>query len=164
MNSPKQSVSLIRKLLIGGAFLALSCGIGVAAGEMLTAPRNIEVVATMSTAADTVEVVRSGQRLEVIAKEGSWLQVRTPSGKTGYVLASRIQRRGGGLDIGAVTGGPSASAVSSATAGRGLSPEAAGYAQSRGYPTDAPDRLVAFRLNAKPDLKAFKDEGNVGSK
>lgn len=138
---------------------------GVALAEQVTVEgRNVEVVDDMASDAATVELVAPGNKLEVIGKTGRWLKVRTPSGKTGFVPETMVKRNTSGFDLTAITGGPRASDVSAANAGRGLTEQAGTYARNRGYRTDGPDRMVALRQMAKPDLKKFKDEGRVGVK
>ena len=147
--------------LWGGALLGLAGGVSLA--EQLTVgTRAVEVVAEQATDADTVELVPVGGKLDVLGKSGGWLQVRTPGGKTGYVLETVVVKKSGGLNLSALTGGPSASDASASMAGRGLSEQAGTFARSHGYKTDAPDKMVAMRQKYKADLKAFKSEGNVG--
>ena len=151
-----------------GAVLALS-GSAALADQVQVQGRTVEVVREMASDAETVELVRPGQAMEALGKSGRWLQVRTPSGKTGYVPEAMVNRRGSGGTgfsnfVSGLTGNPTASDAAAGNASRGLTPEAAKYANSRGLRTDAPDRLVELRNRAKPDLKKFKDVGNVGVK
>ncbi|QOV91584.1 SH3 domain-containing protein [Humisphaera borealis] len=145
------------------AVTALCLSTGVALAEQVTVEgRNVEVVEDMASDAATVEMVPPGNKLEVIGKTGRWLKVRTPTGKQGYVPETMVKRNTSGFDLTAITGGPRASDVSAANAGRGLTEQAGTYARSRGYRTDGPDKLVALRQQAKPDLKKFKEQGKVG--
>jgi len=150
-----------RAILAGLAAIAISGGV-VLGDQVLVQGRNVEVVEDMASDAATVELVAPGNKLEVIGKTGRWLKVRTPTGKTGFVPETMVKRNTSGFDLAAITGGPSASDMSAANAGRGLTEQAGTYARSRGYRTDGPDRLVALRQKYKADLKQFKAEGRVG--
>ncbi len=157
----------VRHLLQRAAFLAAFALVpaSVALADQVTVEgRSVEIVEDMASDAATVELVPPGNKLEVIGKTGRWLKVRTPTGKTGFVPETMVKRNTSGFDLTAITGGPRASDVSAANAGRGLTEQAGTYARSRGYRTDGPDRMVALRQLAKPDLKKFKDEGRVGVK
>ena len=169
MTAPKPSHRLFTAIVMGVAVLTFSGSAARAADQAQVQGRNLEVVSEMASDAARVELVRPGQTLEVLGKNGRWLQVRTPGGKTGYVPEAMVKRRGGGGSgfaqaLSGLTGSPSASDLSAGNAAKGLTPDAEKYAQSRGYRTDAPDRLVALRNQAKPDLQKFKEQGNVGVK
>jgi hypothetical protein len=162
MKRNKQSKPVRRAIVVTGAAWALSCGIAWAE-QLVVQTRGAEVVEAMSTESDRVEVVGPNQSLEILGRSGKWLNVRTPSGKTGYVLEAAVQKRTGGKGLSALTGGPSAAETSGSLAGRGLTPEAAAYAASHGYNTEGPGRMRDMSLKYKPDLKAFKQEGKVGA-
>lgn len=157
----RTSRRLHHAVLAGVATLTLSAGVALAE-QVIVQGRSVEIVQDMASDAATVELVAPGNKLEVIGKTGRWLKVRTPSGKMGYVPETMVKRNTSGFDLTAITGGPRASDVSAANAGRGLTEQAGTYAKSRGYRTDGPDRMVALRQTAKPDLKKFKDDGRVG--
>jgi hypothetical protein len=167
MTARRRSVSAVRRFALGAAAVAFTARVASAADTVQVQGRPAEVVREMASDAATVEMVQPGQSLEVLGKTGRWLQVRTPGGKTGYVPETMVKRRDAGGNgfsnfVGALAGNPNASEMGASAATRGLTPEAEKYAQSRGLRTDAPDRLVALRQSAKPDLKRFKETGNVG--
>lgn len=159
--TPRTSRHVRLSAMVAGAVLATATGVAIAR-QITVQPRAVEVVAQMSTDSDTVEVVQPNQQLEVLGESGPWLKVRTASGKTGYVPAAIASRKSGGVNVSALTGGPDASQMGASNAGRGLTPEAGAYAQTHGYRSDGPDRIAAMRLKYKADLKAFKQEGQVG--
>lgn len=160
---PHSSRHLLQKAAFLAAIALMPAGLAFA-DQVTVEGRNVEIVEDMASDAATVELVAPGNKLEVIGKTGRWLKVRTPTGKTGFVPETMVKRNTSGFDLTAITGGPRASDVSAANAGRGLTEQAGTYARSRGYRTDGPDRMVALRQAAKPDLKKFKEEGRVGVK
>jgi hypothetical protein len=148
--------------MIAGAVLSTAAGVAIAK-TIVVQPHAVEVTAEMSTDSDPIEVVQPNQTLEVVGESGAWLKVKTASGKIGYIPKAIVSRSSSGAGVAArgLTGVDAAQA-GAAAAGKGLTEEAARYAHSQSYRTDGPDRMAAMRQKYHPELKSFKNEGQVG--
>lgn len=149
--------------IIAGAVVSTAAGLAIAK-TITVQPRAVEITTEMSTDSDPIEVVQPNQTLEVLSESGPWLKVKTASGKIGYVPAANVSRKSSSSNVVArgLTGGADASQVGAAKAGRGLTEDAAVYAQSHALRTDGPDRMTEMRQKFHPELKSFKAEGQVG--
>lgn len=82
--------SLIRPLSLSVSLLALVAASAPAQAEpvrYVTDSLDITMRSGASTQHRITKMLRSGTRLEILSKEGGWVQIKTPEGKTGWVLA-----------------------------------------------------------------------------
>jgi hypothetical protein len=114
--------------------------------------------------------LRYGDPLEVLKKEGSWLQVKTESGAQGWIYAgktSKTKPSGGdnGLaQLGRSMRGSEASAVTASAGARGLDKVSEGYANRAGISQkdrDTVDRMTAYQI-ADQEVEEFLKEGGLG--
>lgn len=125
------------------------------------------VRAGKGSAYEEVVTVRKGDKLQVVAREGSWLKVRA-GGREGYVFQTAVDTAKPAGDLGAdlgrmFSGASGGTAASSANAGRGLKDGAVLYARANGMNTAGLDRMLAFRKSVTGrDWESFTTEGKVG--
>ena len=115
---------------------------------------------------NTVATAKQGDQLTVIAREDNWIKVQFGD-KQGYVLANALsakQIKGGGGMRNALAGGSDAGGLDAGAAGKGLTPEAEGYAKTKGMDPKVVDQMID-RNNAVPlpEWESFQREGNVGA-
>ncbi len=122
------------------------------------------VLAGKSAGTDHLLKLQRGEKLQLIAREGSWLKVK--SGNTeGYVHQNSVstsqEADTSGLSK-ALAGGSNASGASSAAAGRGDF-KALEYANSKGMSPAGLQRMIALRQSVTgSEYTKFTAEGNVG--
>lgn len=122
------------------------------------------ILAGKSAGTEHIAQVKKGEKLQVIAKEGSWLKVKAGD-KEGYVhqnsVSSSASGDSGGLSK-LLNGGSGSSGASSAEAGKGLG-ESLAYARSKGMSTAGLDRMIELRKTIRgSDWTEFTKEGHVG--
>jgi hypothetical protein len=144
--------------------LALSAA-GVAVAETIwVSAGQVDVRDGKTALNERVDTVKKGDQLEVLAREGRFVKVKTPSGKEGYVFVNATSnQRVGGEAFAALRGPVDAGEAQSGGAIKGLNPEANAYAAEKGIDRKGFDDLIDMRKNLKPaELQAFMDEGKVG--
>lgn len=114
--------------------------------------------------------VKFGESLEVVGREGGWMEVKTSAGARGWIFASKTStsRPSGGNDtlarLGQSMRGGDASATTASAGARGLDKASEGYANRAGV--SARDREVVDRMTAYqiPDqeVEEFMREGGLG--
>jgi hypothetical protein len=114
-----------------------------------------------------VAEVNQGDKLQVIAREGSWLKVSI-GGKEGYIHQNSISADAGGGaggTLGRKFEGGTSSEAGAGLAGRGLG-DSAKWAQGKGLSTAGLDRMVdqkkQFTKNSGDELEMFVKDGHVG--
>jgi hypothetical protein len=139
-------------------------GLAIAEQVLVQVP-TLEVRQGKGSFEPAVASVHQNDKLDVVAKDGNWLRVRTADGKEGFVKVTALTSRGvaaGGTGVGnnALVGGSDAG-----LAGRGgLSQEGQAYANNKHYNTA--EFLKAQRINAAVTPEAtrgFQQQGHVGA-
>ncbi len=148
------------------AVAALLAGAGVAsAEEVFVKQTSIVIRAGKGAAYDEVGKAVKGDKLQIIAREGKWLKVKTNSGE-GYVFETAVAETKPGDDmsgIGKMLGGASGSSTASdAAAGKGFG-ESLDWAKSKRMSPAGLNRMIALRKSVTgKDWEQFTDEGKVG--
>jgi uncharacterized protein YgiM (DUF1202 family) len=123
------------------------------------------ILAGKSAGTEHIAQVKKGDKLQVIAKEGSWLKVKAGE-KEGYVFKNSVSDTATSKDDKGflnVLGGSSASAATNAEAGKGVG-ESLAFARSKGMSTAGLDRMIQLRKSiTASDWATFTSEGHVGS-
>ncbi|MFO0767409.1 MAG: SH3 domain-containing protein [Nitrospiraceae bacterium] len=114
--------------------------------------------------------VKFGDALEVLGRDGSWLDVKTSNGARGWIFSNKTSssKPSGGSDMLAKLGqsmraGDASSTTASAGA-RGLDKASEGYANRTGIGAkdrEAVDRMTAYQM-ADQDVEEFLREGGLG--
>lgn len=145
--------------------LAGVCLAQAAAEQLYVNRAALPIRAGKGGAYDTVATAKQGDQLTVVAREDNWIKVQFGD-KQGYVLANSLSakqiKRGGMRN--ALAGGSDAGGLDVGAAGKGLTPEAEGYAKTKGMDPKVVDQMID-RNNAVPlpEWEAFQKEGNVGA-
>jgi len=151
-----------------GVFLPPASG----AESVWVASSGAKLKVDRSASSQTVSELPVGAELTVLNSEGRWYQVRTTSGKEGWVYRGKVSTAPppketqetenlfaelGGSDI-------SADEAQTSRSIRGLSPETEQYARQRGTPEayqKALDEVLVMRVAPK-ELEAFLRNGKIG--
>lgn len=109
--------------------------------------------------------IKYGDRLDVLKEQGSWLQVRTASGKQGYVHTSAITERKVILKSGAKFEPSAADQGDVVLAGKGFSADVEHQFASTHRNLNFADVDAMERIKVSPkELVAFAEQGKLGSK
>jgi hypothetical protein len=158
----KTTLSSRSKMFRRGVLAAViaSAMTAVAAEAPIKAPRDLDVVADKNPLSDTVETVPSQTDLQPLAHEGSWIKVRTPSGKEGYVSSDDIAPL---ASLSGSTGSTSVNGLSVAGASKGFKDDTEKYAKMKNFKTDSLNQMVAWGNDvSQKDVKDFAKGGHVG--
>ena len=171
MSFPRfKSGCALRRAALAAAVLAAGATAVVAdeVAKVFVNVASVEVRTGKGPSSATVDLVRKGAPLQVLAREGKWLKVQTPTGKQGYVFEGSVTDTAGsgaGTNDAAkvLLGGPEASASSNAEAFKQLGPDAKKYAMTKGMKTADADKLLAQRdQDVSAQWEKFTKEGKVG--
>lgn len=114
--------------------------------------------------------VKYGDALELLQTEGSWLQVRTSAGKTGWIFANKTTAmKPSGADnelakLGEAFRGREASEATASAGARGLDKASETYANRAGISKqhrDAVDRMTAYQISDQ-EVEDFLKKGALG--
>jgi len=154
-------------LMIG---LCLSTGIALAdtiyvqakTGKLRAGKTSLDIV---------VADVKFGDALEMLRKDGNWLEVQTSAGTKGWIFAGKttITKPVGSGDSDLARLGQSvrrseAGEVTATAGARGLDKASEGYANRAGITQrdrDAVDHMTAYRMSDQ-EIEAFLKEGGLG--
>ena len=132
--------------------------------------RNAQLRSGKTSMSPVVATLQSGEPLQVIRREGDWMEVRTGTGATGWLFANKVGTTKPSTGTGTLAAlGSSfrqreASPVTASTGARGLDRVSEEYARQVGIPPqhrDAVDRMTVYRLSEQ-ELEAFLREGRLG--
>ena len=114
--------------------------------------------------------LKYGEALEVVKTEGTWTEVRTSSGVTGWIFAAKTTtvKPTGGDDELAKTGrlfrGKEASDATASAGARGLDKVSEEYAKRSGISQrdrDTVDRMTAYKITDQ-EVEDFLKKGELG--
>ncbi len=153
-------------------FLSLYLLTGVALAETVFVQSKTAKLRSGKTSLDSVVAdLKFGEPLEVLNKEGSWLEVRTARGAKGWIFAGKTtptKPRGSEDDVLALLGKSfrrtEAGDVTASVGARGLDKVSEGYANRAGITQqdrDAVDRMAAYRITDQ-EVEDFLKSGGLG--
>lgn len=159
--------SLFIVLLIG-----LSLSAGAALAETVYVQAKTVKLRTGKTSLDAVVAdLKFGDALEVLRKDGAWLEVQTGGGTKGWIFAGKTtatKPAGSGDDdlarLGKSFRRTEAGDVTATAGARGLDKASEGYANRAGITQrdrDAVDRMAAYRMSDQ-EVDDFLKEGRLG--
>ncbi len=114
--------------------------------------------------------VKYGDALEVVGRDGSWVEVKTAAGAKGWIFANKTSnaKPSGSNDtlarLGQSMRGGDASATTASAGARGLDKASEGYADRAGVSArdrEAVDRMTAYQI-ADQEVEDFMREGGLG--
>lgn len=112
--------------------------------------------------APSVVTVSAGEKLTELSHKGAWYQVKSASGKTGWVHQSAVTTKKIALSGGSTTAAQRASSDEIALAGKGFSEEVEEQYRKANAELDfaAVDAMVAFEVSDE-SVVAFLKEGKL---
>ena len=114
--------------------------------------------------------VKFGEALEVVGRDGSWMEVKTSAGARGWIFANKTSasKPSGSNDtlarLGQSMRGGDASATTASAGARGLDKASEGYANRAGVSArdrEVVDRMTAYQLPDQ-EVEDFLREGGLG--
>jgi uncharacterized protein YraI len=129
---------------LAGAILLLS---QVALAQQVTISRDSTLHATPSTDAAAVAQLKQGATAEVVGRQGTWVNVKTPAG-TGWMFSFNVTYPSGGGP--AAASAPAPKRVTATAGIRGLEKEELKNAQFDGKQLDALDSFAGGDSGEKP--------------
>ena len=156
---------LLILMIVGGLF-------SVAWAETVFVQAKTAKLRSGKTSLDKVVAdLQYGEALEVVKTEGTWTEVRTRSGVTGWIFASKtttVKPSGGGDDELAKAGrlfrGKEASDATASAGARGLTEVSGEYAKRSGISQrdrDMVDRMTAYKITDQ-EVEDFLKKGELG--
>jgi hypothetical protein len=151
------------RLIVASVVLALTAA-AVSAEDVFVKYATGPVYTTKSARAGTVAVLKRGDKLQVLGREGAWLKVMA-DGKEGYIgsnsVATAQNSGGGGVSFLGSSGSESATAGAAA---KGVD-DSTKWAKTNSKSTAGLDRMEALRysLIKDGDCEKFAVEGKVGT-
>ena len=168
--------SIISSVLIFSVIITFS--ICVAAQTLYVTSKDATLKADSSSASATIVELKRGTELTVVAKDGRWYSVKTPTGEKGWIYRGKVSEEPPEIEdmedeegegVGGLLGGLSGSdinadAADSSRSIRGLSPEAKEYAKATGSPREIQNALdsVIERSITDKEIDRFLKEGKIG--
>lgn len=159
-------VTLLTGLLIGGWLWA-----DTASAETMYVQAKTAQLRAGKTSLDKVTAnLRYGDELEVLRKDGSWVEVKTGAGQRGWIFSNKLSssRPSGGdselASLGKSVRQKDASSVTASAGSRGLDSVSEGYAKQAGITKqvqDAVDRMAAYRITDQ-EVEDFLSKGRLG--
>ena len=158
--------------LITLVLLSLYCLTGVALADTVFVQSKTAKLRSGKTSLDSVVAdLKLGEPLEVLSKEGSWLEVRTARGAKGWIFAGKTTstKPASSEDDSLTKLGKSfrkteAGDVTASAGARGLDKVSEGYANRVGITQqdrDAIDRMTAYRITDQ-EVEDFLKSGGLG--
>lgn len=166
MSSYKSLIVLFITVLTG-----LGCWVNVARAEtVFVQAQTAHLRSGKTSLSQTVATVTFGDSLELVRREGDWLEVRTSSGLKGWIFANKITTTKP-ADHGDRPAGPGkgvrqteASRATASVGARGLDTVSQDYAKRTGISQrhrEAVDRLTNYRVTEQ-EVEEFLRTGRLG--
>jgi hypothetical protein len=153
--------------LLGALFLL---GTEASAETVYVQAKHAQLRAGKTSLDAVVGTVKFGEALEVVGRDGSWMEVKTSAGTKGWIFANKTSpsKPSGTNDTLAKLGqsmrsGDASSTTASAGA-RGLDKASEGYADRAGISArdrEAVDRMTAYHIPDQ-EVEEFMREGGLG--
>ena len=133
-----------------------------AAADSITVHKSLDVLSDKNLFSDPVDSVQPETTLERLGTEGSWIKVKTPSGKVGYLTADDVQKP---LDLTGVAANASADQATAGLSGRGLEEDSKKFAQQHHLSEDGINAMVNLgKKISRKEVRDFAKAGGVGKK
>jgi hypothetical protein len=140
-------------------------------GETLyVAAKSAQLRSGKTSLDSVVATLKLGETVEVVKRDGRWVQVQTSKGVTGWIYDNNVSasKPAAGDNALAALGrnvrGTDASAVTASAGARGLDKASEGYANRSGITQqhrDAVDRMTAYKISDE-DVQEFLKSGRLG--
>jgi SH3-like domain-containing protein len=176
-NGMKKALSLIREGIVAHGCrhgMAIALVAGMLAGPQYVRAETVYVQAKTAqlrsgkTSLDSVvATVKYGEALDVVRRDGNWIEVKTLGGANGWIFSNKTSssKPSGNNDtlarLGQSMRAGDASATTASAGARGLDKASEGYANQAGISQrdrDAVDRMNAYQIPDQ-DVEEFLREG-----
>lgn len=165
----------MKRIIITSISLALmlSISMAIAQDKLWVSSDNSALKADKSASSETITTIPFGSEVTVLASEGKWYRILTPSGREGWIYRGRLsdspppkETQKESEDLFAFMPGSKISADEADTARsiRGLSSETEEYSKNRRTPEaykKALDHVLAMSVE-KREVEDFLRKGRVG--
>lgn len=165
----------MRRMMYGYGALVLAASLmwaSLVQAETLYVQAKTAQLRAGKTSLDTVVAnIRYGEAVEVLSRDGNWIEVKTSGGAKGWIFSSKLSSSkpaGGSSDtlarLGQSMRGSGPSSTTASAGARGLDKASEGYANQAGISPrdrDAVDRMTAYRLSDE-EVEDFLREGGLG--
>ena len=165
-----QPLAHLAFLLILGA-IGLWLAVGDALAESVYVQAKTAQLRAGKTSLDKVTAnLRYGDSLEVLSRDGNWIEAKTGAGQRGWIFANKVsstkpsESEGELAALGKSFRRKEASDVTASAGSRGLDKVSEGYARQAGITKevqDAVDRMAAYRLTDQ-EVEEFLRKGRLG--
>lgn len=147
------------------AVLAAAGGIAWTVQRIVVKVPELQIRRSVTGFGGSVAVAREGEALDVVAREGDWLRVRTGRGEVGFIKEAAVTKRSlKPATTFNLPGDTRAGIINPAAATKGLEEEALDFASSRNYRTDGVERMMQTHKTITPEeFEQFLAEGGLGS-
>lgn len=162
---------LVPPLLIIMLFISLALLPGIVAAETVFVQGKTAKLRAGKTSLDPVVAdLKFGDELEVLRKDGSWLEVQTPAGAKGWIFVNKTtpnkpaESNDDLAKIGKSFRRTEASDVTASAGARGLDKASEDYAKRAGITQqnrEAVDRMTAYRMTDQ-EVEDFLKQGGLG--
>jgi len=146
------------------------CHSVASAESMYVQAKTAQLRAGKTSLDSVVGNLRYGEAVEVLSRDGNWIEVKTSAGTKGWVFANKLSasRPSAGNDtltrLGQSMRGTDASATTASAGARGLDKASEGYANRTGISQrdrDAVDRMTTYQIS-DGEIEEFLREGGLG--
>jgi uncharacterized protein YgiM (DUF1202 family) len=151
--------------------IGLACLPGLALAETMFVQAKTAQLRSGKTSLDNIVAnLKYGDELEVLKRDGNWVEAKTVGGARGWIFANKLtaSKPSGGSDTFAQLGRSmrraDASGATASAGARGLDKASEGYANRAGISQqdrDAVDRMTAYQLTDQ-EVEEFLKEGGLG--
>ena len=169
MRAPR---SFIRQFALLCGFLIGSwmCVDAVLADTMYVRAKTAQLRAGKTSLDKVTADLRYGDELEILRKDGNWVEVKTGSGQRGWIFSNKLSSTkptGGDSELASLGKGyrqKEASSVTASAGSRGLDTVSEGYAKQAGITKDvrdSVDRMAAYSISDQ-EVEEFLRKGRLG--
>lgn len=149
------------------AAVVASGAVMVAAEDLYVQPEHAEVREGPGRLFDVTGTMNKNSKVTVLERtDDGWVKIQTADGKQGYIFQKQLGAKpaaGPGLLDFNVTSDAEASQMGTASAGKGLEPDAENYARNKNYSKVNLDKVIAMNKAVKgKDWMRFCQDGKVG--
>lgn len=147
---------LMPLVVLGGA-------LAVVAEEVVVKVLAVQIQPRPTGMGKPVDVVSQNDHLTILSREGTWLKVRTPGGKEGYVKEGALAFKATSAGDHKVSGDASSAGLNATLAGKGLEPVAQKFGASGNINPVPLEQLIGQRNDITADeADQFQKAGAVG--
>jgi uncharacterized protein YraI len=152
----RKDAGMSRKTWSAMALALLVSGGSALADSVWVQNDNTNILGGKGSIYPTVANVKKGTELQVLSRDGKWVQVQLAGGQSGWVYETALSSKKVGGDLFSGLRGNDAVGLNTAAAARGFDESTLQYAASKGMSKAGMDRLLAIKKSIQPaEWEAF---------